>query len=232
MVAGEGRGDDDRADGREGDLAVGRVRLATIARQWGRIGCIGFGGPPTHIALLRQLCVERRGWIAAEEFEDGIAATSLLPGPASTQLAILTAWRLRGLRGALVGGLSFIVPGLLLILALSALFLSGQPPLWVRGAAAGAGSAVAAVAVQAAAGLVPASWKRAGAARSARGRWIGYLLAGGAGAALLGPWLVLVLLAAGVIEVAVRVTLLTWASPPGLTHCRTVPCRAAARPMP
>ncbi|MDJ0345869.1 chromate transporter [Streptomyces sp. H10-C2] len=144
------------------EAAVQRVGLGTIAREWGRIDCVGFGGPPTHIALLRKLCVEHRGWISAAEFEDGIAATNLLPGPASTQLAIFTAWRLRGLAGALIGGVSFIVPGLVLILALAALFLAGDPPLWVRGAAAGAGAAVAAVAVQAAVALVPASWKRAG----------------------------------------------------------------------
>ncbi|MFE2427626.1 chromate efflux transporter [Streptomyces sp. NPDC059373] len=184
--------------------APARVSLATIAVEWGRIGCTGFGGPPTHIALLRKLCVERRGWMGAEEFEDGIAATNLLPGPASTQLAIFTAWRLRGLAGALVGGLCFIVPGLALILALAALFLAGHPPLWVRGAAAGAGAAVAAVAVQAAAGLVPASRQRAGQARAARGRWIGYFVVGGAAAALTGPWLVLVLVAVGLLEVAIR----------------------------
>src|ERR1700744_823568 len=54
-----------------------RVSLATIAREWGRIGCIGFGGPPTHILLLRRLCVDDRGWLSATEFEDGIAATNL-----------------------------------------------------------------------------------------------------------------------------------------------------------
>ncbi|MEV6212858.1 chromate efflux transporter [Kitasatospora sp. NPDC051914] len=182
-----------------------RVGLGTIAREWGRIGCIGFGGPPTHIALLRQLCVERRGWIAAAEFEDGIAATNLLPGPASTQLAIFTAWRLRGLAGALIGGFCFIVPGLVLILALSALFLAGSPPLWARGAAAGSGAAVAAVAVQAATALIPASRQRAGTARPARARWLAYALAGGTAAALTGPWLVLVLVAAGLIETAIRV---------------------------
>ena len=74
--------------------------LATIVREWSRIGIIGFGGPPTHIALLRTLCVEKRGWLSAHEFEDGISATNLLPGPASTQLAILCAWRLRGRLGA------------------------------------------------------------------------------------------------------------------------------------
>ncbi|MFD0274223.1 chromate efflux transporter [Kitasatospora sp. NPDC127111] len=186
------------------ERAVARVGLGTIVREWGRIGSIGFGGPPTHIALLRQLCVERRGWIAAAEFEDGIAATNLLPGPASTQLAIFTAWRLRGVPGAVVGGAAFILPGLVLILALSALFLAGSPPLWVSGAAAGAGAAVAAVAVQAASSLMPASWRRAGSERSARARWIGYFAAGGTAAVVIGPLMVLVLLAAGLLEVAVR----------------------------
>ena len=122
-----------------------RESLLTIAREWGRIGCVGFGGPPAHIALLRTLCVDQREWLSAQEFEDGVAATNLLPGPASTQLAIFCAWRLRGPAGALVGGMCFIVPGLVLILALSALFLASHPPRWIDGAAAGAGAAVPAV---------------------------------------------------------------------------------------
>ncbi len=141
------------------------VPLPVIVREWGRIGCLGFGGPPAHIALLRQLCVERNGWLSATEFEDGIAATSLLPGPASTQLAIFCAWRLRGPLGAIIGGACFIIPGLIIILALSVLFLAASPPVWVTGAAAGAGAAVPAVAVSAALGLVPASWRRASSAR-------------------------------------------------------------------
>src|SRR5262245_46468536 len=141
--------------------AMTRVGLATIAREWARIGCVGFGGPPAHIALLRKLCVEQRGWLSAAEFEDGIAVTNLLPGPASTQLAIFSAWRLAGPAGALVGGACFIVPGLIVILGLAELFLAEHPPLWVAGAAAGAGSAVPAVAIAAAGGLIPASWQRA-----------------------------------------------------------------------
>jgi chromate transporter len=139
-----------------------RVSLATIALEWGRIGVTGFGGPPAHIAALRRLCVERHGWLSAQEFEDGIAATGLLPGPASTQLAIYCAWRLRGPAGALIGALCFIVPGLLVILVLSALFLEARPPMVVLGAAAGAGAAVPAVALHAAAGLLPASRRGAG----------------------------------------------------------------------
>jgi chromate transporter len=174
--------------------------LAEIAREWGRIGCVGFGGPPAHIALLRQLCVERRGWLSAHEFEDAIAACNLLPGPASTQLAIFCAWRLGGWRGALLGGLGFIGPGLLLILGLAALFLAGSPPAWVRGAGAGAGAAVAAVAVRAGVGLVPSSWARA----LVRRRWVAYAVLGALAGALTGAWLVLVLIACGLAEVLLR----------------------------
>ena len=182
---------------------AGRPSLLTVAREWGRIGCIGFGGPPAHIALLRKLCVQQKAWLSETEFEDGIAATNLLPGPASTQLAIFCAWRLRGRVGATIGGLCFIVPGLVVILALSALFLSGHPPREVRGIAAGAGAAVAAVALHTAIGLVPASWRRAHRPRQ-HGRWIIYVVVGGAAAVLTGPYLVVVLIAAGAVEVFVR----------------------------
>jgi chromate transporter len=183
---------------------VAPVSLGTIAGQWLRLGCIGFGGPPTHIALLRRLCVEEREWLGDKEFEDGIATTNLLPGPASTQLAIYCAWRLRGAPGAVLGGLCFIVPGLVLILGLSAVFLAGHPPLWVLGAAAGAGAAVPAVALNAAFGLVPASWKRIGAEQAQKVRWIAYALVGGVTAATTGPYLVLALVACGATEIVIR----------------------------
>jgi chromate transporter len=174
--------------------------LRDVVLEWGRIGCTGFGGPPTHIALLRKLCVERRSWLTADEFEDAVAACNLLPGPASTQLAIFCAWRVGGAWGAIVGGTAFIVPGLVLILGLAALFLAASPPLWVLGAGAGAGAAVAAVAVHTGASLVPASWARA----PVRVRWLIYSVAGGIAAATVGPWLVVVLLACGGVELALR----------------------------
>lgn len=184
------------------ERAEERPALREVVREWGRIGCIGFGGPPAHIALLRELCVQRRGWLSAEEFEDGIAAANLIPGPASTQLAIYCAWRLRGTAGALLGGVAFIVPGLILILALAALFLAASPPRWVLGAGAGAGAAVAAVALRAGADLVPGSLRRM--TGGARARWAVYALAGATATVLVGPWLVLVLLACGLVEIGVR----------------------------
>ena len=92
-----------------------QVSLSVIAKEWLQLGITGFGGPPAHIALLRKLCVEKNKWIESTEFEDAVATTNLLPGPASTQLAIFCAWKLRGVRGALLGGLCFIAPGLVLI---------------------------------------------------------------------------------------------------------------------
>jgi chromate transporter len=152
------------------------------------------------VVLLRELCVKRREWLTDAQFERAIAATNLLPGPASTQLAIYCAWRLRGPSGALLGGLCFVLPGLIMILALSALFLSGSPPPWLRGAGMGAGAAVAAVAVRAGLGVAAPIWRRA--AYRQRPRALAYGFAGVIAAALAGPWLVLVLLACGAIELS------------------------------
>jgi chromate transporter len=183
---------------------LGPVPLATIAREWTKLGCIGFGGPPTHIVLLRRLCVDERRWLDPKEFEDAIATTNLLPGPASTQLAIFCAWKLRGTAGALVGGLCFICPGLFLIIGLSAIFLAKHQPGWILGAAAGAGAAVPAVALHASSQLVRPSWRRVGETQAQQLRWVAYAAVGAAAAATIGEYLVVVLLACGLSEVLAR----------------------------
>jgi chromate transporter len=184
--------------------------LRVIAREWLRIGLIGFGGPPAHITLLRELVVRKEGWMDARAFEDANAACSLLPGPSSTQLSIFCAYRVGGPSGAVIGGLGFVVPAVVLVLLLSVLFLSSAPPDWVRGAGAGAGAAVAAVAVRAGSELVGPSYRHAMEGHGHRLRWIGYLLAGIAAAIVIGPYLVLVLVACGLLELVRR----TWASTP------------------
>jgi chromate transporter len=178
--------------------------LNVIAREWLRIGLIGFGGPPAHISLLRDLMVRREGWMDARAFEDANAACSLLPGPSSTQLAIFCAYRVGGPAGAVIGGLGFIVPAVVMVLALSVLFLSSAPPEWVRGAGAGAGAAVAAVAVRAGSELIRPSYEHAMAGHGHRLRWLAYLMAGIAAAIAIGPYLVLVLVACGLFEVLRR----------------------------
>ena len=154
-----------------------RVELSVVARAWTRIGVTGFGGPPAHVALLRELVVDREGWMDARAFQDANAACGLLPGPASTQLAIFCAYRVAGPAGAIVGGLGFVVPAVVLVLVLSLLFLSDSPPLWVRGAGAGAAAAVAVVAVEAARGLLGPSLARVRADRARSIRWSADVLA-------------------------------------------------------
>ena len=178
--------------------------LGTIAREWLRIGLTGFGGPPAHVTLLRELVVRKYGWMDARAFEDANAACSLLPGPSSTQLAIFCAYRVGGPMGAVVGGLGFIVPAVVMVIALSVLFLSSSPPDWVRGAGAGAGAAVAAVAIRAGSELVGPSYEHAMEGHGHRIRWSIYLLAGVAAAIAIGPYLVLVLVACGLLEMIRR----------------------------
>jgi chromate transporter len=181
-----------------------QVSLLVIARQWSRLGCIGFGGPPTHITLLRKLCVDENEWMDADEFEDAIATTNLLPGPASTQLAIYCAWRLRGRLGGLIGGLCFIIPGLVIILALSSVYLAHHPMTWILGATAGAGAAVSAVALSAAWRLIPASWMRRARGQGATARWVIYAMIGAVTSAVAAEYLVLALIACGALEVVLR----------------------------
>ena len=179
-----------------------QVSLSVIAKEWLQLGITGFGGPPAHIALLRKLCVEKNKWIESTEFEDAVATTNLLPGPASTQLAMFCAWKLRGIRGTLLGGLCFIAPGLVLIIALAALFLAKHPMNWVLGAAGGAGAGVAVVALNAAYQLLPGSWQRFTSTQ--RARWFVYAILGVLCTNFLPAFVVLVLLACGLFEVMLR----------------------------
>ena len=183
-------------------MTSARVGLGEVVREWGRIGIVGFGGPPAHVALLRDLTVERRGWLDAKEFEDANAACGLLPGPASTQLAIYCAQRVAGLRGAVAGGLAFISPGLLLILVLAAASLTGSPPLWLLALAAGAGAAVIAVVAHAGVVLGRSSLGGLGGARLARAS--AYVVAGAVTAVVAGAAVVIALLACGALELLIR----------------------------
>jgi len=140
--------------------------------------------------------VERRRWLAPREFEDAFAACQLLPGPASTQLSIYCGRRVAGTAGALVGGLAFILPGLLLTLAIAAVALQDDPPAWVRGFGAGAAAAVVAVVAQAGLALVRSSFRGP--------RSVVYGIAGAAATIAIGPFVVVVLLACGLAELAVR----------------------------
>jgi len=107
-----------------------------------------------------------------------------------------------GNAGALAGGLAFILPGLVLTLAIAAVALQDDPPEWVRGLGAGAAAAVVAVVVQAGVQLARASL--AGRDRAQLARAVAYGLAGAAATVIVGPFVVIVLLACGLAELALR----------------------------
>ena len=176
------------------------VGLVEVGLHWGRIGCIGFGGPPAHISLLRELCVKKKSWLTDDYFEDAIATCNLLPGPASTQLSILCAWTVAGIPGAIIGGLAFILPGLVAIIAMSSLFLASAPPEWVLAVGAGASSALVAVALHAGFSVVPNSWKRT----QSKFRWVGYVMVGALASVFAGSGVVIVLLVCGFVELFYR----------------------------
>ena len=89
---------------------------------WWRIGLLSFGGPAGQIALIHREVVEQRNWIEEREFLHALNFCMLLPGPEAMQLATYIGWRLHGLRGGLVAGLLFVLPGAAVMLALSALY--------------------------------------------------------------------------------------------------------------
>lgn len=98
----------------------------SLIRVFLQLGSLGFGGPQAHLALLRSVIVERHHWVEATAFEEGLALCEALPGPSSSQMAILLGWSCRGLLGGLISGICFLLPGLLVVLVLSELWRRGQ----------------------------------------------------------------------------------------------------------
>jgi chromate transporter len=84
-----------------------------------KLGTIAFGGPAVHVAMLREETVRRRRWLPDGEFLDLFGAVSVLPGPSSTQLAIVLARRRAGWPGLVLGGVCFVLPAMVIVLALA-----------------------------------------------------------------------------------------------------------------
>lgn len=93
--------------------------LLEVAQLFLKLGCIAFGGPAAHIALMREEVVRRRRWIDEQHFLDLLGASNLIPGPSSTELAIHLGYVRAGWRGLIVAGTLFILPAMLIVMALA-----------------------------------------------------------------------------------------------------------------
>ena len=103
--------------------------LREASRVFTRIGLMSFGGPAAQIAVMHRELVEQRPWMSEQQFLNALSFCMLLPGPEAMQLATYAGWRLHGVRGGLIAGLLFVVPGALVVLALSLGYaLYGQVP--------------------------------------------------------------------------------------------------------
>ncbi|MBK8457307.1 MAG: chromate efflux transporter [Phyllobacteriaceae bacterium] len=120
-----------------------------LFRTFGRIGLLSFGGPAGQIALMHRVLVDEKRWLDEARYLHALSFCMLLPGPEAMQLATYAGWTLKGWRGGLIAGLLFVLPGALVITALTALFLAwGQVPL-VAGLLFGLKAAVLAVVIEA-----------------------------------------------------------------------------------
>lgn len=123
--------------------------FAEATRVWAKIGCLSFGGPAGQIALMHKELVEDRRWIGEQRFLHALNYCMLLPGPEAQQLAVYIGWLMHRTIGGLVAGLLFILPGALVMLGLSLLYvLYRQVPL-VDAVFFGVKAAVLAVVIEA-----------------------------------------------------------------------------------
>ena len=95
------------------------VPLTDLAKLFLRLGITAFGGPAAHIAMMRHEVVERRHWLTDKEFLDLLAATNLIPGPNSTEMAIHLGYKHGGKAGLIVAGICFILPASLIVVAIA-----------------------------------------------------------------------------------------------------------------
>jgi len=126
------------------------VGFAQALKFWFWLGCVSFGGPAGQIALMHEELVVRRRWISEQRFLHALQYCMLLPGPEAQQLATYIGWLMHGTRGGIAAGALFVLPSLVLLIALSWAYTAwGQHP-WGQALLWGLKPAVTALVLQAA----------------------------------------------------------------------------------
>jgi chromate transporter len=123
--------------------------LGELTAVFGRIGLLSFGGPAGQIGMLHRLVVEERRWISEERFLHALNYCMLLPGPEAQQLATYIGWLMHGVRGGMIAGLLFVLPGLAVIIGLSSAYALYRDTTWLAGLFFGLKAAVLAIVVEA-----------------------------------------------------------------------------------
>ena len=120
-----------------------------LTNTFGRIGLLSFGGPAGQIALMHRILVDEKKWLADREFLNALNFCMLLPGPEAMQLATYSGWLLHGVNGGLAAGLLFVLPGALVLLALSSAYVFLGDQTWMAGLLFGLSAAVLALVLEA-----------------------------------------------------------------------------------
>jgi len=142
---GEDRGDLDAEPGRPGDA----LPLGEATRAWFAISLQTFGGPAGQISVMQRTLVDEKRWIGQRRFLHALNYCMLMPGPEAQQLAIYTGWLLNGLRGGVIAGTLFVLPGMVAMLALSAAYVGLGDSPFLEGLFVGLAPAVIAIVIQA-----------------------------------------------------------------------------------
>ena len=144
--------DTDSGQGSRMPLQQDEVELPSFGKAavvWGKIGLLSFGGPIGQIALMHKMLVDERRWLSEQQFLAALNFCMLLPGPEAMQLATYAGWRLHGIAGGLVAGLLFVIPGAIVMLALSMAYAAfGSVPV-VEAVFVGIKAAVLAIVIEA-----------------------------------------------------------------------------------
>ncbi len=117
---------------------------------WLKLGFISFGGPAGQIAIMHEELVVRRRWLSEKRFLHALNYCMVLPGPEAQQLATYIGWLMHKTRGGIVAGVLFVLPSLLLLIALSWIYIAYGQVAWVAGLFYGIKPAVTAIVIQAA----------------------------------------------------------------------------------
>jgi chromate transporter len=128
---------------------MSEVPLREATKVWAYVGVNSFGGPAGQIAVMHREVVDNRGWVSEKRFLHALNYCMVLPGPEAQQLATYIGWLLNGVRGGLVAGLLFIIPGAIVMLGLSIMYAVFGDVGWVSGLLFGLQAAVVAIVVQA-----------------------------------------------------------------------------------